>query len=157
MSKSIVLFGGSFNPPHAGHYEIARRLADRRKIDEVWILPVYRHVFGKKMVPFSKRLRSCRGFFKGLGPRVKVKDWERRLGGISYTIRLIRHLKKKYPASRFSLAIGGDAYRERKVWKDFEAIRKEVKLIVVPRGPRSPIPNVSSTQIRRLKASRRVF
>ena len=150
MSKSIALFGGSFNPPHIGHYEIARRAARRKTIDEVWIVPVYRHPFGKKMASFADRLRGCRSFFKPLGPKVKVKDWERRLGGTSYTIRLIRHLKKKYPRHKFCLILGADAYRERKEWKDFEAIKKEVGLIVFPRGKKSPIPDVSSTEIRRL-------
>lgn len=149
MSKSVALFGGSFNPPHAGHREIVRRILRRKGIDEVWIFPVWRHPFGKKMSPFTERIHNCRRFFAGLGKRVKVKDLERRLGGVSYTIRLIRHLKKKYPALRFSLVIGGDAYRDRKAWKDFEAIREEVPLIVFQRGPRSPIPDVSSTEIRR--------
>src|SRR3989338_5005377 len=148
MSKRIALFGGSFNPPHGGHYGIARRVARRKTVDEVWVLPVYRHPFGKKTAPFSKRLSLCRKFFKKLGGKVKVKDLEKRLGGKSYTIRLIRHLKKKYPACRFSLVMGGDAYRERKTWKDFGEIEKSVRLIVFPRGRRSPIPDISSTEIR---------
>ncbi len=149
MSKSVALFGGSFNPPHRGHYEIVRRLTRRKGIDEVWILPVYKHPFRKKMALFTERLNLCRNFFKPLGPKVKVKDLEKRLSGKSYTIRLIRHLKKKYPTCRFSLVMGADAYRERKAWKDFGEIEKSVRLIVFPRGRRSPIPNVSSTEIRR--------
>lgn len=150
MSKKIALFGGSFNPPHAGHYEMARRAACRRTIDEVWILPVWRHPFGKKMAPFSERLRLCRRFFRPLGKKVKVKDLERRLGGTSYTIRLLRHLEKKHPRRQFFLILGGDAYRGRKGWKDFGEIRKLARLIIFPRGARSPIPDVSSTEIRRV-------
>ena len=153
MSKSVVLFGGSFNPPHAGHYEIARRLAARKTIDEVWIVPVYRHAFAKKMPPFRKRLRDCRRFFKGI-EKIKVKDLEKRLGGVSYTVRLLEYLSQKHPTWKFSLAVGSDSYRERKDWKDFSKIKKMARLIVFPRGPKSPIPNVSSTQIRLLKASR---
>lgn len=148
MSKSITLFGGSFNPPHAGHYEIARRLAAKRKIDEVWILPVYRHVFGKKMSPFATRLKASKIFFRPLAPKVKVKDLERRLGGTSYTIRLLTHLKKRHPAWTFWLAIGEDNYRLRHQWKDFEGVRRLAKLIVLPRGKKSSIPNISSTEIR---------
>lgn len=154
MSKSprrIALFGGSFNPPHAGHYEIARRLARRKTIDEVWVLPVYRHVFGKRMEPFDRRLKACRVFFKPLGRKVSVKDLERRLGGRSYTLRLLRRLKGRCPAVRFSLVIGADAYRERGKWKGFEEIRKLARLIVFPRGKGSPIPNISSTALRARK------
>jgi nicotinate-nucleotide adenylyltransferase len=149
MSKRIALFGGSFNPPHEGHREIARRVAGRKGIDEVWILPVYRHPFGKRLAPFSKRLQACRRFFKNLGSKVKVKDLEKRLGGKSWTIRLIRALKKRYPRNSFSLILGSDTYRQRKAWKDFKAIRSEVRLILFPRGPGSPIPDISSTEIRR--------
>jgi nicotinate-nucleotide adenylyltransferase len=156
MSKNIAIFGGSFNPPHEGHYEIVRRLARRKTIDQVWVVPVYRHVFGKKMPPFGRRLRDCRRFFKPLGEKVAVKDFEKRRGGSSYTIDLLRYLHKKFPSVRFSLAIGSDAYAERKLWKDFAKIRKMARLIVFPRGPKSPIPNVSSTQIRALKRSKRL-
>lgn len=155
MSKRVAIFGGSFNPPHAGHYEIVRRLSKRRTIDEVWVVPSYRHAFGKKMRPFQARLRACRRFFKGLGPKVKVKDWEKRLGGVSYTVRLLRFLGRKFPRTKFSLILGSDAYRERHAWKDFEDIEKLAHLIVFPRGRGSPIPNVSSTEIRRLMAKRR--
>ncbi|HEX5038264.1 MAG TPA: nicotinate-nicotinamide nucleotide adenylyltransferase [bacterium] len=155
-SKRIALFGGSFNPPHAGHYEIARRLAKRRGIDEVWILPVHRHAFGKKMPSFSRRLKACLKFFRPLGRKVLVKGFEKRRGGTGYTVDLLNYLRGKFPGARFSLAIGADAYRERKLWKDFEKIRKMARLIVFPRGPKSPIPNVSSTAIRALKAKKRL-
>lgn len=153
-SKNIAIFGGTFDPPHIGHYEIARRLARRKGVDQVWIVPVYRHAFGKKSAPFGKRLRACRAFFKGIGSKVKVKDWERRLGGVSYTVRLLRFLHKRYPDAVFYLAVGSDAYRERRAWKDFKEVERLARLIVFPRGPGSPIPDVSSTQIRRLKARR---
>ena len=148
MSKKIVLFGGSFNPPHAGHFEIAKRVGRRRGVDEVWVLPVYRHPFGKKMEPFEDRLRLCRQHFRLLAPKVKVKDLERRLGGVSWTIRTLRHLRQQHPTWKFSIILGADTYRQRKSWKDFEAIRQMADLIVFPRGPRSPIPDISSTKIR---------
>ncbi len=148
VSKRIALFGGSFNPPHEGHREIIRRVAQRKTVDEVWLIPVFRHPFRKSLAPFEDRLQWCRGFFKRI-PKLKIKDTERRLGGTSWTIRLVRYLKKKHPHYSFSLVLGGDAYRERDQWKDFEALQREVSsLVVFPRGERSLIPNISSTEIR---------
>jgi nicotinate-nucleotide adenylyltransferase len=155
-SKTIAIFGGSFNPPHFGHYEIARRVARRKSIDEVWIVPAYRHAFGKKMTPFAARLKACRAFFAGLKPKVKVRDWEKRLGGVSYTVRLLRFLKKKRPNDVFYLVMGSDAYRERRLWKDFSKVEKLARLMVFPRGPESPIPDVSSTAIRALQRKKRL-
>jgi nicotinic acid mononucleotide adenylyltransferase len=85
-----------------------------------------------------------------------VKDFEKRLGGTGYTIDLLNYLGAKFPDARFSLAMGNDAYRERKLWKDFSKIRKMARLIVFPRGAKSPIPNISSTAIRALKAKKRL-
>lgn len=151
-SKKIALFGGSFNPPHEGHFEMARRVARRKSIDEVWILPVYRHPFGKKVALFMERLRLCRSMFRRLGSQVKVKDLEKRLGGVSWTIRLIRHLKTKYPGWKFYWIMGSDDYRQRHLWKNFDLIQQEVQVIVFPRGKQSPIPDISSTKIRKAQA-----
>ncbi len=156
MSKKIALFGGSFDPPHEGHRAIARLLTRRQDLDEVWILPVYKHPLGKKLGDFASRLKSCRTFFKELGSQVKVKDLEKRLGGSSLTIRLIRYLQKKHPAHQFYFVMGEDAYRQRRQWKEFGSIQKKVELIVVPRGTHSPIPNISSTEIRKRIRNKKV-
>ncbi|MGB1077435.1 MAG: adenylyltransferase/cytidyltransferase family protein, partial [Bdellovibrionales bacterium] len=36
--KTVVLFGGSFNPPHVGHFEMAKYIYQTLSIDEVWFL-----------------------------------------------------------------------------------------------------------------------
>lgn len=144
----IALFGGSFNPPHIGHLEIAKRVGRRKRVDSVWVLPTYCHPFGKKLAPFTERLEKCRQLFKGID-KVKVKDWEMKKGGMSYTLDLILFLKKKFPAYQFSWVMGNDDYAERDKWKDFSAIERLVKIIVFPRGENSPIPNISSTEIRK--------
>jgi nicotinate-nucleotide adenylyltransferase len=152
MSKKIALFGGSFNPPHEGHYEIARRVARRPDIREVWVLPVYSHPFGKELAPFEERLGDCRSLFHPLLPQVKVLDLERKLGGTSWSVRLIQYLKDRYPESEFALVMGEDAFREQGSWKGFPTIKREASLIVFPRGGDSPIPDVSSTEIRKQHA-----
>ncbi len=76
------------------------------------------------MASFAERLKRCRSFFKKLGSKVKIQDLERRLGGKSYTIRLIRFLQKKYPAHQFHWVMGQDTYRQRAAWKDFEAVHQ---------------------------------
>ncbi len=146
--KNIVLFGGSFNPPHDGHVAIVRRLARRKTVNEVWILPVYRHRFRKRLFPFPDRMRLCRQVFGPLSRKVQVKDLEKKVRGGGRTLSLILYLQKQFPRYRFYLALGSDAYRQRHSWYRFDEIQKRVKLIIFPRGPRSPIPNVASRQIR---------
>lgn len=148
--KRVALFGGSFNPPHEGHREIVRRLAARKSIDEVWILPVWRHPFRKKLPSFKKRVAACRKYF--LIRKTKVKRFEKHRGTTGRTIDLLLYLTQKFPHYRFSWAMGEDTYRQRKRWKDFQKVRQLAQLLIFPRGPDSPIPNLSSREIRRSRA-----
>ncbi len=36
--KKIALLGGSFNPPHEGHFEMAKYIQQALGVDEVWFL-----------------------------------------------------------------------------------------------------------------------
>ncbi|MBI2066883.1 MAG: nicotinate-nicotinamide nucleotide adenylyltransferase [Deltaproteobacteria bacterium] len=165
--KNVALFGGSFNPPHIGHLEIVKRVAKRKSIDEVWILPVWRHPFRKKLPGFSKRLRACRHFFlpplkvslpcwigQGVGTggcyeKIKIKSHEKHAGATGRTIDLLKYLTQKFPSCRFFWVMGSDTYKQRKRWKDFNGIKKMARLIIFPRGPRSPIPNIASREMRK--------
>lgn len=153
--KNIALFGGSFNPPHEGHRQIVRRLARRRSIDEVWVLPVWRHAFGKRLPEFKKRMAACRKFFK-TSSKIKTKAYEKRPRVTGTTVDLLLYLKRRFPLYRFFWVMGSDTYRQRKNWHDFPKIRRMARLIVFPRGPRSPIPDISSTALRRRRPNNRV-
>lgn len=147
--KSVALFGGAFNPPHQGHVAMVKALLQEPAIDAVWILPVYRHPFGKAMLPFRHRLAMSRLAFSKLSPAVKVRPLEKKLGGHGYTIRLLKYLIKLYPRIDFKLVMGADSYRERDKWHDMAGIQRRVDLIIFPRGTRSEVPNISSTKLRR--------
>ena len=57
----VVLYGMSANPPtgDGGHGSIVQHLAEL--FDEVWIMPVYRHVYAAKqnLAPYEHRERMC--------------------------------------------------------------------------------------------------
>lgn len=55
MNKSfdLIVYGGAFNPPHRGHAELIRQLADEH--DRILVVPAFRHGHGKVMAPFDHR------------------------------------------------------------------------------------------------------
>ena len=55
----IALFGGSFNPPHVGHMMAAYYVIATRPVDKLWLMPAYRHPFGKRLAPFDDRVKMC--------------------------------------------------------------------------------------------------
>ncbi len=148
MRKRVGIFGGSFDPPHMGHVEICRYLLDHNDVDEIWVVPCFKHPFMKAMAPFEDRLMMCRFAFGQFGNKVKVMDVEKRLGDISYSLRTVEHLQGENPDIKFSLIMGSDTAKDTSSWKDAEKIRGIVPFLTVPRGPKSHIPDISSTNVR---------
>lgn len=154
----VALFGGAFDPPHIGHTAMCAALAEDPSFDEVWVLPNYRHPFGKGMASFEDRLAMCRLAFVHLGSKVKIRDDEAHVGGGGYTIDLIRYMVDIYPDYEFTLALGADNYGQRHRWKEFQEIHELVRVKFFGRkgwkdeteklGINAPFPEVSSQEIR---------
>jgi nicotinate-nucleotide adenylyltransferase len=138
--------GGSFNPPHNGHVGIAHYILSRSLADQVWVIPCADHPYGKKLATYDDRLAMCRLAFRGI-PHVTVSDIESQLPRPSYTVQTIRHLIQD-ASQKFSLIVGSDIAGDLPRWKDGAEIKTLVGLLTVPRGPGSPIPDVSATAIR---------
>src|SRR5436853_6974273 len=90
----VALFGGSFNPPHVAHQMAALYVLETAPVDELWLIPAFRHALGKPLQPFEDRLEMCRLAAAALGPRVDVSDVERAIGGASRTLYTLRRLRE---------------------------------------------------------------
>ncbi len=161
----IALFGGSFDPPHVGHLLAAAYVLATEPIDELWLVPVFEHPFGKRFRgPYEHRVQLCEAAVATLGlARAKVSRLEAELaarGGEGRTVDLLEHLHQTRPQDRFSLVIGSDLLAETAQWKRFDRVRELARLIVLERGghpghgdPGGPvIIEVSSTLVRGLLA-----
>jgi nicotinate-nucleotide adenylyltransferase len=154
----VALFGGSFNPPHVAHQLVALYALETQAIDELWLVPCFKHPFEKSLEPFPERLHMCELAASALGPRVKVSDVEGRLGGESRTLRTVRALTAERPDLALSLLIGSDLEAEVDSWYGAEELRRLVPFIVVGRGGHGgaggvQMPAVSSTHVRELLAA----
>jgi len=151
--RRVAIFGGSFNPPHKGHSEIVKWLFMKGLADELWAVPCYIHALGKGLAPFEHRLAMARLAFSRYGLPVGVTDVEAELGGPSVTLRTLTHLMEHNPDNRFSIVTGSDVDGEIHRWHSFEKIKELADIIRIPRGPDSPITDVSSTEIREMIAA----
>lgn len=147
--KKIGFLGGSFNPPHLGHVAIAQQILEEGWVDQVWVVPCWEHPFDKKLIPFQHRFEMSLLAFAPLGEKVEVLEVEKRLGGKSYTLRTIQHLKRSHPEVQFFLILGQDAAQEVKQWYRYEELKESVEWLTIPRGPQSTIPNVSASVVRK--------
>jgi nicotinate-nucleotide adenylyltransferase len=160
----VALFGGSFNPPHVAHQLAALYLLETQPLDELWMIPCFRHPFEKELAPFPDRLRMCELAAAPLGTRVKVSDIEGKLGGESRTLQTVRALQTEHPDTSFAVVIGSDLESEVDRWYGIAELRGRASFIVVGRSGASGesahdvrMPAVSSTEVReRLRSGRPV-
>lgn len=162
----VALFGGSFNPPHLAHQMAALYVLETAPVDELWIIPAFRHAHGKALAPFADRLAMCELAARALGPRARVSDVERELGDESRTLRTVRRLQAGFATHAFSLVIGADLLAEVPSWYGGAELQATVPFIVVERAGVGgapggglavvgapgqgalALPEVSSTQVR---------
>ena len=153
----IALFGGSFDPPHAGHLLAALYVLATEPVDELWLVPVFEHPLGKKpAAPFAHRALLCEEAVRDLA-RVRVSRIEGELQGEGRTVDLLEHLHEAYPGDRWTLVLGTDLVAERPQWKRFDRIAELARVVTLPRrgfDQTSLLPEISSTQVRALLQAR---
>ncbi|GAC1339320.1 MAG: nicotinate-nucleotide adenylyltransferase [Myxococcales bacterium] len=131
----IALFGGSFDPPHVGHLLAAHYVLATEPVDELWLLPVFRHPLTKKArTPFEHRADLCERLAALLGPRARVSRLEASVPGEGRTVDLLEHLHASRPGDRFALVLGSDLAAERPQWKRFARIAELSRVIELARG-----------------------
>lgn len=59
--KEVLLYGTSANPPTGLQGHMGAVAYCRQFVDEVWILPVYQHIYSTKrqLAPFAHRVNMC--------------------------------------------------------------------------------------------------
>lgn len=137
--QKIGLFGGSFDPIHLGHVEIAQMAIKDIQLDILVVMPAGKAPH-KNGAFFSDelRLKMTQAAMADLNDdRIVVSDWEMNQaqvnGKTSFTVDTMRYLKKKYPGADLYLILGTDMFNTLSTWKDPEIIAANMKLVLVNR------------------------
>ncbi|ABI76321.1 nicotinate (nicotinamide) nucleotide adenylyltransferase [Hyphomonas neptunium ATCC 15444] len=136
---AIGLFGGSFNPAHAGHLLVAQTALKRLKLDEVWWIVARGNPLKSDHGDYAVRLASARAMAQGAG--MDVTDIEDQLG-LTYSIDTVRALIKAAPDARFVWLMGADNLAGFDRWKNWEEIARTLPIAVISR-PGAPITKPS--------------
>lgn len=142
---SYALLGGSFDPIHNGHLQIARQVLKAGFISRFIFLPNARHNFkqGSVVLDFEQRMDLVKAT---LEPGMEA--WPDDATGTGYTSDLLRNIYQKYPRDDFYFVIGADNLAELHHWHDFPWLRKNVRFLIIPR-PEYPLDNKILNRIRR--------
>lgn len=128
---SVGLFGGSFDPPHAGHVHVSREALKRFGLDRVWWLVSPGNLLKTRgPAPMAARIAAARALVTH--PRVQVTDIEARLGTRA-TADTVAQLQALYPGVRFVWLMGADNLAQFHRWRNWRRIAQSVPLGVLAR------------------------
>lgn len=169
---NLAIYGGSFDPIHVGHLAVISYAMAMLQSDDFWVMPCWKHAFGKELTRFDYRFRMVQLARNGLfDPTVGACSIEQTYE-TTYTYDLVERLYKERPDYQITLVVGEDAYNERHSWHRWDELIERVHLFPVgrmgvsgegelfpqrrPKKPLVKMPEVSSTDIRRLIAAGRI-
>ena len=164
MTKTGI-FGGSFNPIHNGHIQLARQLRQAAQLDEVWLMVSPQNPLKEQAGQLADDLRllMARRALQD-DPCIHVSDYEFHLPRPSYTWNTLQALERDFPDRAFTLLIGGDNWEHFHRWYHADDIVGHYPIVVYPRRDSDIDPatlpttvsvveadllDISSTEIRR--------
>jgi nicotinate-nucleotide adenylyltransferase len=138
----IGLFGGSFNPPHAGHALVAEIALRRLALDQLWwiVTPGNPLKSARELAPLSERLRRSEEIIKD--PRIKVTAFEASYH-VRYTADALALVKTRNPGVDFVWIMGADNLRDFHRWQRWRKIVMTFPIAVIDR-PGSTLSFLSS-------------
>ncbi len=123
----VGLQGGSFNPVHAAHRQLAIVALERLQLDQVWwiVAPDNPLKSSATLAPLPERLEAARR--AAAHPRIVVTGFEAALPS-NYTSETIAFLIRRYPATHFIWIGGGDLLAEFHRWYNWRRIFHQIPL-----------------------------
>ncbi|HJB22283.1 MAG TPA: nicotinate (nicotinamide) nucleotide adenylyltransferase [Candidatus Fournierella merdavium] len=131
--EKVLLFGGTFDPPHNGHVHFLKSAIRAAQPDRVVVMPacIPPHK-AASATPAALRLAMCE-CFRPLFPALEVSDWEIRQGGKSYTIDTVKMLEEKYPGASVYLCVGSDMLTTFTEWRNWQELLRRTTLVAQSR------------------------
>lgn len=148
----IGLYGGSFNPAHAGHCKVSLLAMQRLQLDRIWWLvspgnPLKDH---SGLPSTCDRVAQARHL--AAHHRIDVTAFEEALN-TRYTVKTIRFLKTRFPLVRFVWLMGADNLADFHHWRGWQEIAAMVPIAVIDR-PGWTLKSISSKAAKTLEQYR---
>lgn len=168
------MYGGTFDPVHSGHLEIARKVSELFEIEKVLFIPaqVAPHKVGRNVTEPIHRYAML-ALATQNDPQLSISTFELDAPDRRYTVDTVEHFQRASgDSTELFFIMGADSWSEITTWREWERLLKMINHIVVTRPghevdktlPHSEarvfftdavMKDVSATNIRRLAGAGR--
>ena len=132
--KKIGILGGTFNPIHNTHIEMAKTALKNYDLSEVWMMPakIPPNKIGRDITEGYHRYNMLKLALEN-EDNILPSDFELLRNDISYTSDTLTLLRKKYPDIDFYLIIGGDSVLYLEDWHEPQIIFNNAEILYISR------------------------
>lgn len=129
---AVGLFGGSFNPPHAGHALVAEIALRRLRLNQLWwmVTPGNPLKSSRELAPLQERIRLSERLAED--PRIKVTAFEA-AHHVRYTADTLALIKARNPGVCFVWIMGADSLQSFHRWQRWREIASTFPIAVIDR------------------------
>lgn len=131
--KHIGILGGTFDPIHLGHVQIARAAYEQLNLDEVWLMPVLNNPFSKNIIATNKQRLDMIQLAIQDDPYIKVCDYELHLDPNVKTYTYNTMLELVNDDTKFYFIIGMDQAIYFNKWYKAKELSDLVQIVVFDR------------------------
>ena len=138
----IAILGGSFDPVHKGHIQIAKQAKSDLDLDKVILLPCQRspHKDNNTIANEKQRVEML-SLASSQHDWIEISDWELNQENPSYSLLAARHFKETYPEARLYWIIGNDQWKKITTWYNIIELAEIITFIVFTRDQECPLDN----------------
>ena len=135
--KRIGIFGGSFDPVHKEHFNMAKSVINELNLDLLYVIPTYKAPHKKGSYASDKdRFNMLLECFKG-EQKICISSFEIESEGVSFSYLTVTHFKNLYKDAELFFLVGSDMLSSFLTWKNPEIIAKNAKLVLISRSGES--------------------
>ena len=135
--RSVALFGGTFDPVHAGHIAVAQAAQRRFHLDAIYFIPSSRppHKSQRELLPFVHRYAmvalTCAQHSTFVPSLAEAPGSG--AAHVFYTIDTIRRFHREHPEDHLYFIVGADQFLELPTWKNYESLLDACDFIIASR------------------------
>jgi nicotinate-nucleotide adenylyltransferase len=138
VARRIGIFGGTFDPPHAGHLIVAADAFEQLQLDLLLFIPAAVPPHKSRVVASpEQRLRMLHAALDG-DHRFGIDELELRRSGPSYTVDTLTELSAREPDAELIFLLGIDQFRAFSTWVRPHEITRLATLAVMSREGERP-------------------
>jgi len=145
-TKSIALYGGSFDPIHNGHLHVIQALLNSGRFEKFIVIPAGNPWQKKAVASGAERLAMVEIALKEIMKEyreLEISTFELDNSGPSYAYQSLEHFRSRSPGDYLVWVIGSDAFAKIDTWKVIEQVGRNVDFLVVNRpGQQVEIANI---------------